>query len=342
MKRYLARRLLLAVLVLWGVATIVFVLTRTLPGDPVALWVGPKPTHEQLELARHELGLDQPVPVQYGAFLKELAQGNLGVSLWTKQPVTDELSRRFGATLELVTLGLAIALVVGLWLGVLSARRPDSWLDRVVRVVTLSGVAFPIFFLAMLFQMLFYGRLGWLPLQGRLDSDVAPPETVTHLYLVDFALAGDFAGWLSAARHIALPAVALSFASLAIVTRMARSTMLEVLGTDYIRTARAYGISERKIHYRFALKNTLITLLTVVGLTYGYSLGGAFLIEMIFDWPGIGGYAVNAIANNDFPSVMGVTILYAVTFVLINLVVDLLYHVIDPRLRVRPEPRLAS
>ena len=338
MKRFIVRRVLLATLVLWGVATIVFVLTRTLPGDPVALWVGPKPTNQQLVEARHELGLDRPILVQYVSYLKEVAGGNLGVSLWTKRPVTDELSRRFSATFELVTLSMLATLVVGLWLGIMCAKRPDGWLDRVVRLVALSGVAFPLFLFAMILQMFFYGKMGWLPLQGRLGADVTEEHhaSLTGMKLVDFAVTRDFDAWVDALAHIAMPALAMTFALLAIVTRIARSTMLEVLNADYIRTARAYGIGERAIHYRFALKNTLITLLTVVGLTYGYALGGSFIVELIFDWPGLGGYAVNAISNNDYPSVMGVTIVYASTFILLNLVIDLLYHVIDPRLRIAP------
>jgi len=336
MKRYVLRRLLLALLVLWGVATIVFVLTRTLPGDPVALWVGPKPTQAQLDAARQELGLDRSLAVQYVSYLRELVSGNLGVSLSTKQSVTEELRRRFAATFELVTLSILVTFVIGVWLGIASARRPDGWLDRFVRVVAVSGVAFPLFLFAMLLQMVFYGRLGWLPLQGRLSPETAADRAdgLTGLNLIDFAIAGDLDAFTDAARHLALPALALTFALLAIVTRITRSTMLEVLSTDYVRTARAYGLGERAITYRFALKNTLVTLLTVLGLTYGYALGGSFIVELIFDWPGLGGFAVDAIANNDYPSVMGVTLVYAMTFVLLNLVVDLLYPAIDPRLRI--------
>ena len=323
-------------------ATIVFGLTRMLPGDPVALYVGPKPTAEQLERAREELGFNRSIPVQYVAYLKEVAQGNLGTSLQSKRPVTEELSRRFSATFELVTLSRVATLLIGGWLGIATARRPGGWLDRVVQVVALSGAAFPLFLFAMLLQMFFYGRTGWLPLQGRLSSEVVPPDQVTGINLVDFLLDGNLDGWVDALRHIILPASALTFALLAIVTRIARSTMLEVLETEYIRTARAYGLSERSINYRFALKNTLITLVTVVGLTYGYALGGSFIVELIFDWPGLGGLAVNAIANNDYPSVMGVTIAYATTFVLMNLIVDVLYHFIDPRLRIRGRPTAES
>lgn len=344
MRRFVLRRILLAVVVLWGVATIVFVLTRSLPGDPVALWVGPKPTNAQLVKARHELGLDRSIPVQYVSYLKEVAHGNLGYSLWTKRPVTEELGRRASATFELVTLSMVATLLIGLWLGIACARKPDGAVDRTVRLVALGGAAFPLFLFAMLLQMFFYGRLGWLPLQGRLGSaeTAAHHTTITGMKLVDLLVTGDFSAWADAARHIALPALAMTFALLAIVTRIVRSTMLEVLNADYIRTARAYGIPDREIDYRFALKNTLITLLTVVGLTYGYALGGSFIVELIFDWPGLGGYAVNAIENNDYPSVMGVTIVYAGTFVLMNLVIDLLYHAVDPRLRIAAPAEAAT
>lgn len=336
MKRYLFRRLIFTLLVLVGVSVITFFLSRVIPGSPVAMWVGSKPTQEQLDAAIKELGLDQPLPVQYFTYLGNLVRGDLGVSLRTHRRVTEELSRRWAATFELVTVAILMAMVVGIPVGILSATKKDSPVDHASRAVSISGVAMPVFWLGMTLQILLHGKAGWFPLQGRIDAHVLmdhPVQTLTGFYLFDTLFTGNFTAFASALHHMALPAMTLSFASLAVVTRMARSSMLEVLREDYIQTAAAYGVGRRDLLYRYALKNALMPTVTVVGLSYGLLLGGSFMVESIFDWPGLGRYAVLSIETNDFPAIMGVTLLLALTYIVLNLAVDLIYFAIDPRIK---------
>jgi peptide/nickel transport system permease protein len=338
MKTYLVQRLVQMFFILLGVLTLTFLLSRVLPGSPVEMMLGHRPSVEQIEAARAELGLDKPVAVQFLVYLKDLAQGDLGTSLRTGQPVTSDLYKRFGATFELTTLALMIVIIVGIPLGVLSAVRQNTWPDHVVRTTSIAGMALPVFLIAMLMQMVFYGRLGWFPLQGRIDAEIAldfPFAQRTGFYLVDSLLAGQWLAFKSAAMHLVLPVVTLAMASMAVVTRITRNTMVEVLQQDHIRTLRAYGVGSRKVYYKYALKATLIPLLTVIGLAYGYMLGGSVVVEYIFDWPGMGGYAVGGITRNDFPAVMGATLLLAVIYLSLNLVIDLLYHLVDPRLELK-------
>jgi peptide/nickel transport system permease protein len=340
MRKYLLKRLAFMVLVLLGVSIITFVVSHVVPGSPAAMWVGPKPTQEQLDAAIKELGLDQPLWVQYFSYIGNMVQGDLGVSLRTRQKVSEELSRRWGATFELVTISMMIALILGLPIGILSATKKDKPFDHVSRMLSISGVAMPVFWLGMILQMIFHGSLGWLPLQGRVDSTVLidyPIEKISGFYLFDSLVTGNWPIFLSTISHLVLPAFCLSFAALAVVTRMSRSSMLEVLKEDYIQTSIAYGVKQRIVLFRYALKNALIPTLTVVAISYGLMLGGSFLVESIFDWPGLGRYAILSIQTNDFPAIMGVTILFALTFVILNLFVDLIYFVIDPRIKTPGE-----
>lgn len=338
MRKYLAQRLAQMLLILLGVMMLTFLLSRVIPGSPVEMMLGHRPSPEQIEAARADLGLDKPVAVQFLVYLKDLAQGDLGTSLRTGQPVTNDLFNRFGATFELTTLALIIVILLGIPLGVLSAVRQNTWSDHWVRTGSIAGMALPVFLVAMMLQMLFYGNLGWFPLQGRIDAEIAldyPFAQRTGFYLVDSLLAGQWLAFKSAALHLVLPVITLAIASLAVVTRITRNTMVEVLQQDHIRTLRAYGISRRRVYYKYALKATLIPLLTVIGLAYGYMLGGSVVVEFIFDWPGMGGYAVGGITRNDFPAVMGVTLMLAVIYLSLNLVIDLLYHLVDPRLGLK-------
>jgi len=336
MLRYIAQRLLMMVAILFGVLAITFALSRVLPGSPIEMMLGHRPTPEQIELARTKLGLDRSLPEQFVLYLRNALRGDLGTSLRTRQPVVRDLLDRAAATFELVTLAVFIVIIVGLPLGVTSAVRRGTAIDHAARSVSIAGLALPAFFVGMLLQMLFYGWLGWLPLQGRMNSEVLldhPFARVTGLYLLDTLLAGEWTAWRSAVSHIALPVLTLALASLAVITRITRSLMIEALGEDFVRTARAYGIPARDIYYRYALKATLIPMLTVIGLTYGYMLGGSVVVEYVFDWPGLGGYVVNAIIDNDFPAVMGVTLFLSTAYLAVNLTVDLLYYAVDPRLR---------
>lgn len=336
MVRYVAQRLLMMVGILFGVLIITFALGRVLPGSPVEMMLGAKPTQEQIEEARERLGLDQPIPRQFLIYLKNAVQGDFGTSLRTNRPVTRDIATRASATVELVLISLGLSLVFGLPLGVISAVRQDSWVDHTARALSIAGVALPAFFIGMLLQMLFYGALEWLPLQARIGAEVLldhPFEKVTGFYLIDTALDGNWIAFQSAFSHLALPVMTMTLATIAIVTRNTRALMADVLGEDYILTSRAYGVPARVIHYRYALKATMIPVLTVVGLTFGYMLGGSVVVEYVFDWPGLGGYVVGALINNDFPAVMGITLFLATAYLLINLAVDLAYHLVDPRLR---------
>jgi peptide/nickel transport system permease protein len=324
--------------VLLGVLTIAFVLGRVLPNSPATLILGDRPTQEQVAKAEEELGLNKPLLVQYALYMGQIAQGNFGDSLRTHQPVLVEIRNRMGATIELTTLAIVIIVIVGVPLGVLSAVRQNSWLDNIARAGAVGGVAIPAFILAMVLQIVFYGQLNWLPIQGRMDSDIlldTPFSQVTGLFLVDTLLAGEWGAFKSAVSHIVLPTLTLSIVTLATVTRITRNMMVEVLGEEFIRTAFAYGIPSRRIYFRYALKATLIPMLTVIGLTYGYLLGGAVVVEFVFDWPGLGGFLVFSIVQNDFPAVLGTTLFLSGAYLTINLLVDLLYFAVDPRLRTQ-------
>ncbi len=333
---YIARRLLLLPLVIVGITLATFMVARVLPADPAALWVGPRARAEQIESARQALGLNEPLYRQYTVYLGRLLTGDWGRSLRTRRPVSEDVRRFLAASLELVIISTVFALAVGIPLGITSAVRKDSWIDHITRLVAISGVSMPIFWLGLLMQLVFARGLGILPLSGRLSSHtliMSPVTTYTGLYTIDTLLTGNFSSFLEALRHLVLPAFTLGYASLALFARMTRSSMVEVLSQEYIRTARAMGFSERVINYRYALKNALIPVLTIAGLSLGYLIAGTFLVEVIFDWPGLGLYVVNAIMAVDYPAVMGVTIISAVTYVLINLCVDLGQGLLDPRIR---------
>ena len=338
MIKYIASRLILMVGILFGVLTITFFLGRVLPASPTNLILGDRPTAEQILRAEEELGLNKPLLVQYGLYLGQVVRGDLGSSLRTSVPVIVEIRNRMGATIELTTLAIIIVIIIGVPLGVLSAVRQNSWLDNIARAGAVGGVAIPAFLLAMILQIIFYGQLNWLPLQGRLDSeillDVAFPRT-TGLFLIDTLMAGEWGAFKSAVLHLILPTLTLAIVTLASVTRITRNMMVEVLGEEYIRTAFAYGVPKRSIYYRHALKATLIPMMTVIGLTYGILLGGSVVVEFLFDWPGLGGFLVLSIVQNDFPAVLGTTLFLAATYLGINLIVDLLYFVVDPRLKTQ-------
>lgn len=332
---YLIRRLASLGMIIVGMAALVFVMTRTLPSSPVEMMLGPHPNAEQIAEARRELGLDKPLPVQFAHYLVQLVRGDLGKSLRTGRPVLEEIGDRLSASAELVTLSLLLAVLVGVPIGIWAAARRARVVDHMARGISVSLVAVPGFFLGVLFQMLFYGKLAWLPLQGRIDSTIALDHpTVSHsgFLLIDTLIQGNLMAFHSALLHLALPVLTLACANLAIIIRVTRNLMVETLQTDYVRTARAYGLSSREILFRFALKATFVPLLTVIGLVYGFMLGGSVITESLFDWPGIGGYVVESVVNNDFPAVIGVTLIVSTVYLAINLVVDLLYFYLDPTL----------
>ncbi len=334
---YTLRRIAFLALVLFVVTTITFSLAYLVPGDPARLVAGDKASQEQVEVVRIRLGLDRPIPVQYAMYLGRLLRGDLGRSLHSNRPVLEDIRDFFSATFELTTLAMGLTVVIGIPLGVLSAVRRGSLVDHASRLFSLAGVSLPVFWLGLLLQLAFGMALG-LPIAGRVSSRVlmdAPLQTVTGMYLIDSLLTRNWAVFRSAATHIVLPMVTLALPSLVLVTRMVRSSLLEVLVQDYIRTARAYGFPERVIMFKYALKNAMLATLTLIGLAYGYLLGGSFLVEAVFAWPGLGRYAASSIILSDYPAIMGVTLLVTLAYGLVNLAVDLCYAWIDPRVKLR-------
>ncbi|MGE5831125.1 MAG: ABC transporter permease [Micromonosporaceae bacterium] len=315
MRTYLVRRLLLVGPVLLGVSVVVFMVLHLSPGDPAEIMLGPQATKEDLERLRTELGLTEPLPVQYARWLGHVVQGDLGRSLWMKRPVLGEVLGRFQATLILTGTALLLSTVGGIALGVASATRPNSLLDRLSAVASLFGASMPVFWLGIVLMVIFALWLGWLPASGMYSPYGG----------------GDLRDLLA---HLALPAITLAAASVTIVARLTRSTMLETLGQDYIRTARAKGVVERLVVLRHGLRNALIPIVTVVGVQAGYLLGGAVLTETVFAWPGVGTLMVQGILARDFPLVQGCVLVVALCFVLVNLAVDALYAWFDPRIRL--------
>ena len=331
---YIVRRLALAVLVLFSVSVITFIIARVVPSDPAAAWVGPRPTQEQIAQARRELGLDKPLYVQYLRYVSSLLRGDLGVSVKTHQPILQDLKTYLPATMELVLFGMLMAITIGIPLGVLSGAKRNSLLDHASRLVAIAGVSMPTFWLGLLLQLLFFGKLGWLPLGGRVDRSISlysPVQQITGFYLIDTVLTGNWVALKDSLIHLILPAFTLATYAIGLSIRMTRSTMIEVLGEKYIMAARAAGLPERTILFRLALKNAIIPTLTVLGLSFVYSLTGAILVEVIFSWPGLGTYVTNAILNVDFPVIMAITLVVTVFYVFINLFLDLLQAALDPR-----------
>ena len=335
MLRLIGTRLLAALPNLAGVVVITFILTRALPGDPAAYFAGAAATQEAIAQVRAQLGLDKPLLEQFFLYLGGLARGDMGLSLTTGQPVAQELLARLPASLELVFLALLLACAIALPLGVLAATRPGSWIDQVCRLVTTAGVSLPTFFTGLLLSYIFYFLLGWAPSpMGRLDPMFSPPPTVTGMYLVDTALAGDAALWWASLKQLILPVLTMAIFVLAPIARMTRASMLSVLSADFIRTARASGLSSTTVLVTYALRNALLPVVTTLGMVFGFMLGSSVIVEKVFGWPGVGSYAIDALTASDYAPVQGFVLAMGVLFVLLNLLVDVLYGLIDPRMSV--------
>lgn len=332
MLQYVAKRLLQTIPTLFGVATLVFLILYLVPGDPVTAILGEKAGLAPVEEIRHNLGLDLPFPVRYLRFLGGLVRGDLGRSLVTGQPVITEIASRAPATIELTVAGLIFSVTVGVAVGVLSATRRYSVLDYVVTSGAVVGISIPAFWLGMLLIIVFSIFLGWLPMSGRIEPALLF-RPVTNFLVIDALLSRDVEALLDVAKHLLLPAVVVNLGGLAVLARMTRSCVLEVLGEDYVRTARAKGLSEKVVIYRHALRNALIPVVTIVGLQFGGLLAGAVITETVFAWPGLGRLVVNSIYARDYPVVQGAVVIFAAVFVLMNLAVDLLYGLLDPRIR---------
>lgn len=333
MLRYALRRLVLLIPVLVGLSLLVFAISHLLPGDPVKLAAGPQATQAEIDSLARELGMDRPLPVQYWNYATGLVRGDWGQSVLTRRPVWDDLKIFLPATLELVFAALAFAVVVGIPAGLLSGVYANRWPDYLSRVVSLGAISMPRFFLGLILQLVFAMALGWLPLGGRFPIIDEPPPAITGFLTVDALASGQFGAFWIALQHLAMPAIAMSLSPLATITRMMRASTIEVLQQDYVLTERALGLSQRLIVFKYVLKNAMTSSLTVIGLYVGWLLGGTVLVETVFDWPGIGLYATKAIVTQDFMPVMGVTLAIGTIFILSNLVVDLLYGLLNPKVR---------
>ena len=332
MLSYIIKRVLGVIPVLLCVSMLVFGFLRLIPGDPALVMLGERATPENIARVREQLGLNKPIYEQYLTFVSHALRGDLGRSILRQEPVTQEIIRRFPATIELALAALLFAIAVGIPAGVISAVRRGSWFDSSSMLVALTGVSMPIFWLGLMLIYLFAVVLHLLPTGGRLDAStqLAP---ITNLVLVDSLLRGNIPVFIQGLRHLLLPALALGTIPMAIIARMTRSSMLEVLGQDYIRTAHAKGLMARTVVVRHALRNAWLPIITVVGLQVGILLSGAILTETVFSWPGIGRWLVDAIYARDYPIVQGVTLIIALIFVVVNLSVDILYALVDPRIR---------
>ncbi|ABD08743.1 Binding-protein-dependent transport systems inner membrane component [Rhodopseudomonas palustris HaA2] len=331
----IGKRLMFAIPSLIGVVIVTFLLTRALPGDPAAYFAGPAASKEAIEQIRQKLGLDKTLAEQFVRYTTELAQGDLGQSLTTGQPVATEIRNRLPASAELTLLGLMLAIVIAIPLGIMAATRPGSWIDHICRVTTTAGVSLPVFFTGLLLVYVFYFKLGWSPAPlGRLDVFYSAPPNVTGFYLIDSLIAREFETFRSALSQLLLPALTLAIFSLAPIARMTRASMLAILSSDFVRTARASGLSPGKVTMTYAFRNAMLPVITTLSMVFSFLLGANVLVEKVFAWPGIGSYAVEALISSDFAPVQGFVLTMAIMYVLLNLVIDILYGVIDPRVRL--------
>lgn len=333
MLRFTFRRAVLMVFMLLGLLAITFTISHLAPADPAALAAGPDANREMIERYRVEYGLDRPVYEQFANYLARLLTGNWGTSILTTRAVWDDLALYFPNTFELVLFSIGFAIVLGVPLGVIAAMFQNRPADHAIRILTVTGVAMPMFWLGLMAQLYFALHLGWFPLGGRIDMMTEPPDPITGMLLVDALLRGEFAVFTEGLRHIVLPAVALSFPALASIIRVNRAEMLETLKQNYIINARAHGLSTFRIVAVYALRNAMLPTMAMIGLRFGWMLGGTVLVETVFDWPGIGLYAVQAAISSDFEPIMGATIVLGFLFMMTNFVIDIIYGLLDPRVR---------
>jgi len=329
------KRVAMAVPSLIGVVIVTFLLTRMLPGDPAAYFAGPAATPQAIQEVRVKLGLDKPMIQQFGRYVADLAHGDLGSSLTTGQPVVAELRTRLPASAELTLFGLLLSVAIAVPLGILAATRPNSLLDHACRIISTAGVSLPVFFTGLILIYVLYYLLGWAPAPlGRLDVFYTAPPQVTGFYLIDSLIAGDPETFTAALKQLILPALTLGVFSLAPIARMTRASMLAVLSSDFVRTARANGLSSWTVIITYAFRNAMLPVITTLGMVFSFLLGANVLVEKVFAWPGIGSYAVEALLASDFAPVQGFVLTMAVMYVALNLMIDIVYGLIDPRVRV--------
>jgi peptide/nickel transport system permease protein len=331
----LLKRVLAAIPSLIGVVIVTFILTRAMPGDPAAYFAGPAATKEAIEQIRAKLGLDQPLIIQFAHYVGDLAHGDLGTSLTTGQPVAAEIRTRLPASAELTLLGLIVSVLIAVPLGIMAATKPGSLIDHTCRIVTTAGVSLPVFFTGLILVYVFYYLLGWAPAPlGRLDVFYSAPPTITGFYLIDSLLAGDLEVFVASLKQLILPAVTLAIFSLAPIARMTRASMLAVLSSDFVRTARASGLAPYTVIVTYAFRNAMLPVITTLGMVFSFLLGANVLVEKVFAWPGIGSFAVEALIASDFAPVQGFVLTMAILYVALNLLIDALYGLIDPRVRL--------
>ena len=336
MINYFFQRLLMMVGVIFVVVTITFFIAHWLPGDPTALWVGSRPTEEQLEVARKTLGLEKSLAKQYIHYISNIFQGDLGTSLRTKQPITTELSSRFSATFELVSVSMLLSVLIAFPFGLIAALKNNTRIDVFIRGLAYIGLAIPVFWLGMILQIIFFAWLGWFPLQGRFLTDIYTNNDLiinSGFILFDTFVSGEWSLFVNAVHYISLPVITMSVAVAGIVIRISKSSLVDTMKEPFFTTFLSFGFSPKEVVISSAYKNTLIPVSTIVGLSYGMMLGGTFLIESIFDWPGLGQFGVLSILTGDFPATVGLTLVYSISYVLINFLIDMLYLIIDPRTR---------
>lgn len=336
MLKYIFKRILSSIVVLLGVVTITFLISRVLPSSPEVKWAGARATAEQLEQARIELGLDQPLMVQYGKYLGQLVKGDLGTSLNSKQPVMTELKQYVPATLELVLFAFVLAIIIGIPLGIYSAKKKDMIFDHASRLFSIGAVSLPTFWVALFFQLIFYKLLNWLPIGGEISimaTVFGNKPHITGMLLIDCMLTGNWGMFADAFKHILLPGITVALYPIGLVSRMTRSALLEILNEDYITAGRSYGIKEVRMLWKYALKNALGATATDVALSMGYTLTDTFLVEAIFSWPGIGSYISNSITTMDYPAIIGSTLFGAISYIILNLLADIIIAS-DPRVRL--------
>ncbi|PWR23798.1 ABC transporter permease [Zavarzinia compransoris] len=329
------KRLATAIPSLIGVIIVTFLLTRVLPGDTAAYFAGPAASAEAIEEIRVKLGLDKSLPEQFVDYVGGLVSGDLGMSLTTGQPVVKDIVERLPASAELTLLGLFVAIAIAVPLGILAAVRQGSWVDHLCRIVATAGVSLPVFFTGLLLVYVFYYQLGWAPAPlGRLDVFAVAPDPITGFLLIDTLLVGDGETFLAALAQLAVPAATLGIFALAPITRITRASMLSVLSSEFVRTARASGLSPYKVVVAYAFRNAMLPVVTTLGMVFSFLLGANVLVEKVFAWPGIGSYAVEALIASDYAPVQGFVLAMAILYVLLNLLIDLLYGIIDPRVRI--------
>ena len=331
----LGKRFLTVIPTLIGVVIVTFLLTRVLPGDPAIYFAGPAATPQSIAEIRKNLGFDKPLPEQFVRYVSDLAQGNFGNSLSTGLPVATEIKSRLPASAELTLLGLIVSILIAVPLGIFAAVKQGSWIDHTCRVVATAGVSLPVFFTGLLLVYFFYYQIGWSPAPvGRLDAFATAPPDITGFYLIDSLVTGNWETFRAALAQLILPAMTLAIFSLAPIARMTRASMLAVLASDFVRTARASGLNDRTVVITYAFRNAMLPVVTTLGMVFSFLLGANVLVEKVFAWPGIGSYAVEALLQSDFAPVQGFVLTMAVMYVALNLIIDLLYGFIDPRVRL--------